>query len=163
MPPALFLMVEMKDEITGKKVDMTQQFDAKGKRLVVTRILVEPKVKLEEVFKVGDKVKVVGWAKGKGFAGGMKRWGFHGGPRTHGQSDRERAIGSIGQTTTPGRVFPGKKMPGRMGNNRVTLSGLKIFNVDDEKHLLMVTGVVPGARNGKIIVKKVKKLEKKNA
>ncbi len=143
-------------QIEGKKVDMTQKFTPKGVRKVVTRIKTEAKVELAELFKAGDKVKVTGWAKGKGFAGVVKRWGFKGGPKTHGQSDRMRAPGSIGQGTTPGRVYKGKKMAGRMGGQRVTVSGLKIFGLDQENHFLLVTGLVPGSRNGKLIVKKMK-------
>lgn len=149
----------MEKKIVGQKLDMVQKFDAQGKRLVVTRVKVEPKLKLGELFKPGDEVKVTGWSKGKGFTGVMKRWGFHGGPRTHGQSDRQRAPGSIGQSATPGRVFPGKKMPGRAGGARVTLAGLKIFEVDDKNHLLLITGLVPGPRKGRLVVRK----EAKNA
>lgn len=144
-------------KITGKKLDMVQKFTPKGKRVVVTRIKTEPKLKLKEVFKPGDSVKITGWSKGKGFTGVMKRWGFKGGPRTHGQSDRERAPGSIGQTTRPGRVFPGKKMAGRVGGAKITVSGLSIFDIDEENHLLLITGLAPGPRNGRLIVKKVKK------
>lgn len=111
-------------------------------------------VKVSDVFKVGDKVSVTGISKGKGFAGVVKRWGFAGGPRTHGQSDRERAPGSIGQTTTPGRVFKGKKMAGRMGGKRVTVKGLKVLEVDKEKNLLVVKGLVPGPKGGLLTIKK---------
>jgi ribosomal protein L3 len=145
----------MNDQITGIKIEMTQKFSPKGKRVVVTKIKTEPNQRLGQVFKAGDPVKVTGWSKGKGFTGVMKRWGFKGGPRTHGQSDRQRAPGSIGQGTTPGRVFPGKKMPGRAGGNRVTISGLKVFEVDEEKSVLSVSGPIPGARNGKLIITKV--------
>ena len=98
------------------------------------------------IFKVGDKVKILGKSKGKGFAGVVKRHGFAGGPRTHGQSDRERAPGSIGQTTTPGRVYKGKRMAGRMGGERVTLKNLKVVEVGDD--YLVVSGLVPGAKGG---------------
>jgi len=96
----------------------------------------------------GDVVAVSGFGKGKGFAGVMKRWGFAGGPRTHGQSDRQRAPGSIGQTTTPGRVFKGKKMAGRMGGMRKTVKGLKIIKLDIDNEELLVSGLVPGAKGG---------------
>ena len=144
------------DFVSGEKIDMVQKFDSEGKRLVVTRISVQDDY-LGEIFKPGDQVKVTGHCKGKGFTGVMKRWGFKGGPRTHGQSDRERAPGSIGQSATPGRVFPGKKMPGRAGGHKVTIAGLKIFAVQTEKKELLVTGVVPGARKGRLKVTKVKK------
>jgi len=109
-------------------------------------------IKVADVFKVGDKVKVTGWSKGKGFTGVVKRWGFKGGPRTHGQSDRERAPGSIGQTTTPGRVFKGKKMAGRAGGEKVTISGLTVTGIEGD--VLEVKGLVPGPRNGLLIIQK---------
>ncbi len=83
-----------------------------------------------DIFKTGEKVDVVGTSKGKGFQGGVKRHGFAGGPKTHGASDRQRAPGSIGSTTTPGRVYKGKRMAGHMGTGRVTSSGLKVALVD---------------------------------
>lgn len=108
----------------------------------------------EEVFKLGDIVKVTGWSKGKGFAGVVKRWGFKGGPRTHGQSDRERAPGSIGLGTTPGRVFKGKKMAGRMGNQRVTVKGLKIAGIDPKQQILEIKGLLPGNSGGFLVITK---------
>jgi large subunit ribosomal protein L3 len=95
-------------------------------------------IKLDQVFTVGEKIEVTGKSKGKGFQGGVKRWGFHGGPKTHGQSDRWRAPGSIGSTTSPGRVLRGKRMAGHMGDEIVTVKNLKIFNIDTEKNLLVV-------------------------
>src|SRR3989338_802779 len=111
------------------------------------------------VFEPGDLVKVTGITKGKGFAGGVKRWGFAGGPKTHGQSDRHRAPGSIGQTTTPGRVFKGKKMAGHMGVGKLTVTGLEVVNIDPAKNLLEVKGSVPGSRNGFLIIEKTGKLK----
>lgn len=143
--------------ILGKKIGQTQKFTEEGKRIPVTRILVElgkEPAKLAEVFAVGDKVKVRGISKGKGFAGVVKRWGFAGGPRTRGQSDRERAPGSIGQTTTPGRVYKGKKMAGRMGGKRVTIKGLKIIEVKPEENLLVIKGLVPGNKGGLLVIQK---------
>jgi large subunit ribosomal protein L3 len=113
-------------------------------------------IKAGEVFRIGDIVNVTGTSKGKGFAGVVKRWHFKGGPRTHGQSDRERAPGSIGSTTTPGRVYKGKKMAGRMGNNRVTIKNLEVIGVDVENSILEVKGTVPGILGGLLIVEKVK-------
>jgi large subunit ribosomal protein L3 len=106
------------------------------------------------IFQHGDLVKVTGISKGKGFAGGVKRWGFAGGPKTHGQSDRHRAPGSIGQTTTPGRVFRGKKMAGHMGAAKHTIGGLEVIEVDSEKNQISVKGSVPGAKNGLLIIEK---------
>lgn len=118
------------------------------------KLKIGDEIKVGQVFKVEDKVKVTGWAKGKGFTGVMKRWGFKGGPRTHGQSDRKRAPGSIGQGTTPGRVFKGKKMPGRAGGQKVTISGLTVTNIGDEKNLLEIKGLLPGSKNGFLIIRK---------
>ena len=109
------------------------------------------------VFDVGDRVDVVGTSKGRGFAGAIKRHGFKRQPKTHGQSDRERAPGSAGSTTTPGRVYKGKRMPGHMGNARVTVQNLQIVLVDPERNLLAVKGAVPGARNGLLIIKEARK------
>jgi large subunit ribosomal protein L3 len=113
-------------------------------------------VKLEDIFVKGDVVSVSGTSKGKGFAGVVKRWKFGGGPKTHGQSDRTRAPGSIGQGTTPGRVLKGKKMAGRMGGDRVTVKNLIVVDIDSENELMAVSGPVPGSTGGLIQVKKIK-------
>ena len=118
-------------------------------------------VKVDDVFQEGDLVQVTGVSKGRGFAGVIKRWGFHGGPATHGQSDRRRAPGSIGQRTTPGRVAKGKKMPGHMGNRKVTIRNLEAVKIDKSKHLLYVKGAVPGARGGMVVIKKIKSQKSK--
>lgn len=109
------------------------------------------------VFEVGDRVDVIGTSKGKGFAGVVKRHGFRGGPKTHGQSDRWRAPGSAGAGSTPGRIFKGMRMAGRMGNERVTVQNLKVVLVDAEKNLLAVKGAIPGAKNGLVIVREAVK------
>jgi len=109
------------------------------------------------IFEAGEIVDVVGASKGRGFAGVVKRYGFRGGPKTHGQSDRHRAPGSIGQTTTPGRVYKGKRMPGRMGNQRVSAQSLQVVLVDPQRNLLAVKGGVPGARNGLLLIKEARK------
>jgi large subunit ribosomal protein L3 len=106
------------------------------------------------LFKEGDLVDITGVTKGKGFAGVVKRYGFAGGPKTHGQSDRHRAPGSIGATTSPGRVLKGKRMAGHMGSERVTVSHLKVYKADPERNLLLVKGAVPGARNGLLLIEK---------
>jgi large subunit ribosomal protein L3 len=111
-------------------------------------------VKIEEVFTPGDIIDVIGTSKGKGFAGVVKRHHFKGGPRTHGQSDRERAPGSIGQTTTPGRVYKGKRMAGRMGHERVTVKNLQILEIKEDGTIL-VKGLIPGAVNSLVLIKKV--------
>lgn len=110
-----------------------------------------------DVFQIGDRVDVVGTSKGRGFAGGIKRHGFHRQPKTHGQSDRERRHGSIGATTTPGRVLKGLRMPGRMGGVRVTVQNLEVVLVDPERNLLAVRGAVPGHRGSLVMVKAARK------
>ncbi|NPA90119.1 MAG: 50S ribosomal protein L3 [Chloroflexi bacterium] len=120
-----------------------------------------------EMFQPGDLVDVTGTSKGRGFQGGVKRYGFGGGPRTHGQSDRLRAPGSIGAGTYPGRVLPGTRMAGRMGNERVTVRNLEIIGVDPENHLIWVKGAVPGHKKGLVIIREAvhpgKKGRKKTA
>jgi large subunit ribosomal protein L3 len=111
-------------------------------------------LKVEELFEVGDIVQVTGTSKGKGFAGVMKRHNFRGGPRTHGQSDRERAPGSIGQTTTPGRVYRGKRMAGHMGVEQVTIKNITVVAVDASTQSLLIDGLVPGGRNSMLVIKK---------
>ena len=105
-------------------------------------------------FEPGDRIDATGWSKGRGFAGGVKRYNFRGGPKTHGQSDRHRAPGSIGAGTTPGRVLKGKKMAGHMGDRRVTVRNLEVVRIEPERNLLFVRGAVPGAHNGLLIIKK---------
>ncbi|MEN6478865.1 MAG: 50S ribosomal protein L3 [Anaerolineales bacterium] len=106
-----------------------------------------------DLFASGDKVDVRGTSKGKGFAGGVKRHGFRGGPKTHGQSDRHRAVGSIGSTTTPGRVWKGLRAPGHMGNRQVTTLNLEVVKVDAERHLIAVKGAVPGPDGGLVVIR----------
>lgn len=106
------------------------------------------------LFAPGDVVDVVGVSKGRGFAGVVRRHGFAGGPKTHGQSDRWRAAGSIGAGTTPGRVFKGTRMAGRMGGERVTVKNLEVLAVDPEQNLLAVKGAVPGPSGGLVLLQK---------
>ncbi len=106
------------------------------------------------LFKAGDLVDITGVSKGKGFAGVVKRHHFAGGPKTHGQSDRHRHPGSIGATTSPGRVLKGMRMAGHMGDRRTTVSHLEVFEADPARNLLLVKGAVPGARNGLLLIKK---------
>ena len=97
---------------------------------------------------------MIGTSKGKGFSGVVRRWGFRGGPKTHGQSDRHRSPGSIGAGTSPGRVWPGTKMAGHYGVDRVTVKGLKIVATDPEKNVVLVRGPIPGANNGIVRIEK---------
>jgi len=107
-----------------------------------------------ELFEQGDVVDVVGTSKGRGFAGGVKRHHFHGGPKTHGQSDRHRAPGSIGSGTTPGRVRKGLRMAGHMGDHQVTVKNLRVFQADTERGVLLLEGAVPGGVNGLVRIRK---------
>ena len=116
-----------------------------------------------DLFTEGDFVDVSGISIGKGFAGGMKRWHWKGGPRTHGSTSHRR-VGSIGSSTTPGRVFKGHHMPGHLGAQKATVQNLKIIKVDLANNLLLVEGGVPGHKNGYLVVTKaLKKISKKVA
>lgn len=114
-----------------------------------------------DVFANGELVDVIGTSKGRGFQGGVKRHHFRGGPKTHGQSDRHRAPGSIGSSATPGRVFKGLRMAGHMGHERVTIQNLKVLRVDTDRNLLLIEGSVPGANEGLLIIRRAVKGQKK--
>lgn len=141
-----------------------KQFGLKFLREVRTATVAEHTVgdtiSADTIFQNGDTVDVTGTSKGKGFAGVMKRHNFHGGPRTHGQSDRSRAPGSIGSGTTPGRVVKGLRMAGHMGQERVTTQNLKVVRVDAEKNLILIKGAVPGANGGLVTIRKAVKAGK---
>lgn len=115
-----------------------------------------------DLFAEGDFVDVSGISLGKGFAGGMKRWNWKGGPRTHGSTSHRR-VGSIGSTTTPGRVWKGHHMPGHMGAEKVTVQNLKVVKVDLANNLILIEGGVPGYKNGYLVVTKAKKKISKKA
>jgi large subunit ribosomal protein L3 len=112
------------------------------------------------LFNVGDLVDISGVSKGKGTAGVVKRHNFKGGPKTHGQSDRQRRPGASGATTTPGRVLRGLRMAGRMGNARSTALNLEVVQVDPERNLMAVKGAVPGAKDGLLFVRRARKEKK---
>jgi len=112
------------------------------------------------IFEAGQKVDVTGTSKGKGFQGGIKRWNFSGQDNTHGNSLSHRSNGSIGQNQTPGRVWPGKKMSGHMGAEKVTVQNLEVVRVDAERNLLLIRGAVPGATGGDVIVSPAVKVNK---
>lgn len=135
--------------INGIKQEMTQIFREDGVVIPVTKVLCTEDLNLEYQDK---KVEVVGHAKGKGFTGVMKKWNFKGSMATRGQSDKPRAPGSIG-AQTPGRVFKGKKMAGRSGNQQVTLKNIKIVKIVPEKRELFISGPVPGSRNSKVLIR----------
>ena len=113
-----------------------------------------------EVFEEGDIIDVTGTSKGRGFAGGVKRHHFHGGPKTHGQSDKHRSPGSIGSGTTPGRVRKGLRMAGHMGDERVTVKNLKVFESNAARGVLLVEGSVPGGVNGLLRIRKTGRSKK---
>ncbi|GJQ57489.1 MAG: 50S ribosomal protein L3 [Candidatus Scalindua sp. AMX11] len=108
-----------------------------------------------KIFEGVDKLDISGTSKGKGFAGVMKRWGFRGGPETHG-STRPRGSGSVGAGTDPGRVLKGRKMSGRMGGDRTTVRNLEVVKVDESANLICVKGAVPGPKGGYVTLKKCK-------
>jgi len=112
-----------------------------------------------DIFQPGEKVDITGWTKGRGFSGGIKRWGFSGGPRAHG-SKFHRELGSLGQHTEPAKIFKGKKMPGRYGNERVTIHNLEVIKIDLENNLLVLKGSVPGARGSLVIIKSPRRTRK---
>lgn len=106
------------------------------------------------IFEPGELVDVISTSKGKGFAGVVKRHHFRGGPKTHGQSDRHRAPGSIGATTTPGRVLKGTRMAGHMGARRVTVKNLRVVRAEADRNLLIVEGAVPGPKTALVMIRK---------
>ncbi len=141
-------------EFRLEKSPSVQSIEENGKIGIMvgeTKFFSGDEIKPILLFKKGDKVTVSGTSKGKGFQGVVKRHRFAGGPRTHGQSDRERAPGSIGQGTTPGRVYKGKRMAGRMGGDRITIKGLEVIDVKEDG--LLLKGLIPGAKGGLIEVK----------
>jgi large subunit ribosomal protein L3 len=107
-----------------------------------------------DIFKEGDKVDIISISKGKGFAGAIKRHHFSGGPKTHGQKEYFRSVGSMGATDAA-RVFKGKKLPGHMGSDRVSMKNIKVVKVDLGKNLLLVKGSVPGAKGTMVIINKI--------
>ncbi|PIP15202.1 50S ribosomal protein L3 [Candidatus Roizmanbacteria bacterium CG22_combo_CG10-13_8_21_14_all_35_9] len=126
------------------KVKLIEEDGKKGLSIKEVKIFVGEPLKTAALFKKGDQIAVSGISKGKGFQGVVKRHHFKGGPRTHGQSHSERAPGSVGMTTTPGRIFKGKRMAGRMGGERVTIKYLQVVEVKEEG--LLIKGLVPGYR-----------------
>lgn len=107
-----------------------------------------------DIFKEGDKVDIISISKGKGFAGAIKRHHFSGGPKTHGQKEYFRSVGSMGATDAA-RVFKGKKLPGHMGSDRVSMKNIKVVKVDLGRNLLLVKGSVPGAKGTMVIINKI--------
>jgi large subunit ribosomal protein L3 len=146
----------LKEKLEGEKIEMAQLFLDDGTVVPVTYIWVygTPEIQL------GEKIGVTGRSKGKGFAGVIKRHGFSGGPKTHGQKDKMRSPGSIGAGTDPGRVWPGQKMPGRMGAARTTVKNLEVVEVqaaDDSKIKVALKGAVPGHRHTRLVLVRLTK------
>lgn len=152
--PMLGLFKNLQEKISPqhiREIEITDQ-DTKN---------VGEKISVDEVFTAGDIINVSGVSVGKGFAGVVKRWGFHGSPETHGTSNRQRHAGSIGQTTTPGRVYKGKKMAGHMGSEMITVRNLRVFAVKPEENVLVIRGLVPGKPAGLLKITKVPAKAKK--
>ncbi len=131
-------------------------------RRVLREIRTEPVEGMEvgqevkvDMFYVGEQVKVTGISKGLGFQGVMRRHNFRGGPKSHGQSDRMRAPGSVGASSYPSRTFKGQRMAGRMGGEKVTIRNLVVAGVDVEKNLLLLKGAVPGKKNSYLTIRKL--------
>lgn len=137
-----------------KKADVRPQHMLRELRVEDTELYEPGQVFGVDIFQIGDVVDVCGISKGRGFQGVVKRYNFRGGPKTRGQSNTWRSPGSIGASASPSKVFKGKKMPGRMGNKRVTVKNLEVVGVDAERNLLMVLGAVPGHKNGYVIIKR---------
>lgn len=150
--------VAKENKVTKPVLGMVKALSTKPRKFVEERmdnvegVEVGQAINIADVLQVGDFVAVTGLSKGKGFQGGVKRWGFGGGPKTHGQSDRLRAPGSIGAGTSPGRVWKGKKMAGRMGGKRITTAGLRVVAIEGNK--IMLKGAVPGARESWVLLRK---------
>jgi large subunit ribosomal protein L3 len=152
-------------ETKAQRLTKAQMGHLSKKGLPALRVLREFRVRSEDldvtegaeikadVFQKGERVDVVGISKGRGFAGTVKRHNFNRQPKTHGQSDRERAPGSVGMCEFPGRTLKGQRMAGHMGSDRVTMQNLQVVVVDAEKNLLAVKGSVPGAKGDIVIVK----------
>jgi large subunit ribosomal protein L3 len=156
---------EIKQQKTGKKGKAKEKRPVRFKYLREIRLdngqKLEAGQKIDvSVFKVGDIINVCGISKGKGFAGGVKRYHFRGGPKTHGQSDRWRAPGSVGSNTSPGRVYKGLRMAGHMGDDRVTITNLEVVEADPARNLLLIKGSVPGMTNGLVMIEKSKREKK---
>jgi large subunit ribosomal protein L3 len=151
-------------EVASKRLNKPETGHLKASKAPALRSLVEIRtddatsVELgsqvkADVFAPGERVDVVGVSKGKGFAGAMKRWNFRGKRDSHGTERKHRSPGSQNAGTTPGRVFPGKKLPGHLGHERVTILNLEIVEVDVERNLLLVKGAIPGPNGGLVLVR----------
>lgn len=158
--------IEKKEKSTNKpELGKFKKINISPKRFI-RELRIVPEQKFEvgqqvrvDIFIPGDAVDVTGTSIGKGFQGGVKRWHWKGGPKTHGSMSHRRP-GSIGSSTTPGRVLKGHHLPGRMGQDKVTIQNLEVVKVDPENNLLVVEGAVPGPKDGLLLIRKAKKLAK---
>lgn len=151
--------------VTKPQLGKFKKINISPKRFI-REIRISPDMKFEvgqqlkvDIFTAGDAVDITGTSIGKGFQGGMKRWHWKGGNKTHGSTSHRR-VGSIGSSTTPGRVFKGHHMPGRMGGDTVTVQNLEVVKVDPENNLLVIEGAVPGPTSSLLVIKKAKKRDK---
>lgn len=142
-------------DLSGQAGNKAPRFLREIKLSSEPELKIGDQIKVSEIFKKGDLVEVQGTSKGKGFAGVVKRWHFAGGPKTHGQSDRQRSPGAIGQGTTPGRIHKGKKMAGRLGQQKVTTKNLIVVDINEQDNEIALSGPVPGTVGGLLIIKKV--------
>lgn len=150
--PLRFLK-EIRVDALKASIKPIEEEGKKGLIVEDKKVFIGQEIKPSELFKKGEKIMVSGISKGKGFQGVVKRHGFAGGPKTHGQSDRHRAPGSIGSTTTPGRVFRGKRMAGRMGGDRVTVQNLEVVDFTDDG--IMIKGLVPGGKKSVLEIRSI--------
>lgn len=144
-----------REKVVGFKRKMSQLWVSEKVR-AFTSVQVATRSDLS-AFAVGDQVRITGCSKGKGFTGVVKRYHFRGGPATHGQSDRERAAGSIGSTTTPGRVLKGKRMAGRSGSKTVSRTA-EVLSIDETEGSISFFGPLPGPRGGRVLLRKITKV-----
>ncbi len=135
----------------GTKREMTQIFENTGRVIPVTVVDVIDEIEFEKI-QENSKVNISGRTIGRGFAGAVKRYGFSGGPKTHGQSDRHRAVGSVGAGTAPGRVFKGKRLPGHYGNKIKTIMGVTVVAVNKKSKQIIVSGSVPGSKKNVLTI-----------
>jgi len=146
--------------LTKKKPRFLREVVVQDENTMPEKGMLGMQVAVGDVFYPGDTVSVTGTSKGKGFAGVVKRWGFGGGPATHGQSDRLRAPGSIGRGTTPGNVDKGKKMAGRMGGDTITVKKTTVIAVDTENNEMTIIGLVPGSKGSVVTVSMVQAVDR---
>ncbi|MBT9174378.1 MAG: 50S ribosomal protein L3 [candidate division WS2 bacterium] len=146
------------DKLNKPELGITKKYNLPPLRIVKT-LDVNPEsyvtgdIITVEIFNEGEGVDITGVSKGRGFTGAMKRWSFSGGNRTHGAAQWHRRVGAIGNRSTPGKVFKGKKMPGHYGASKVTVKNLTILKVFSDKNLILVKGSVPGANGSLVIVR----------